>query len=58
MDGRFDTDAAWQLASALRQELRDTEEVLRRRHPYVAGAEWTPKRNNGTSGYVEGATLY
>ena len=52
---RFDEAAAWSLASALRQELRDTEEVLRRRHPYVAGAEFNPKRNNGTQGYVKGA---
>ena len=53
----FDERAAWQLASTLQQELHDIEEVLRRKHPYVAGAEFTPKRNNKTSGYIEGATF-
>ena len=55
MDGRFDESAAWKLASTITQELRETEESLRRRHPYVAGAEFTPKRNNRTQGYVEGS---
>ena len=54
---RFDTDAAWKLASTLRQELRETEEALRRRHPYVAGAEFTPKRDNRTQGYAKGASF-
>ena len=53
----FDERSAWQLASTLQQELQDLEEVLRSRHPYVAGAEFTPKRNNKTSGYIEGATF-
>ncbi len=52
---RFDQNAAWELTSALTKELRETEESLRRQHPYVAGAEFTPKRNNRTQGYVEGA---
>ena len=52
---KFDTAAAWELASTLQRELRETEESLRRKHPYVAGAEFTPKRNNSTQGYVEGA---
>ena len=51
----FDSDAAWQFASTLREELRTLEETLRRAHPYVAGTEFTPKRNNSTQGYVEGA---
>ena len=51
----FDSNAAWQFASTLREELRTLEETLRGRHPYVAGAEFTPKRNNSTQGYVEGA---
>ena len=54
---KFDTAAAWQLASTLQGELRETEESLRRQHPYVAGAEFTPKRNNSTQGYVEGASF-
>ena len=32
---KFDTAAAWQLASTLQGELRETEESLRRQHPYV-----------------------
>ena len=54
---RFDEAAAWKLASALRQELQETEEALRRRHPYVAGAEFTPKRDNRTQGYAKGASF-
>ena len=53
----FAERSAWELASSLRQELQDIEEVLRERHPYVAGAEFTPKRNNKTQGYIEGATF-
>ena len=52
---KFDTQAAWQLASTLQEELREAEESLRRQHPYVAGTEFTPKRNNRTQGYVAGA---
>ncbi len=33
----FDEAAAWQLASSLSQELRETEALLRRRHPFVRG---------------------
>jgi DNA polymerase I-like protein with 3'-5' exonuclease and polymerase domains len=53
----FDERSAWQLASTLQQELQDLEEVLRKQHPYVAGNEFTPKRNNSTSGYIEGASF-
>ena len=53
----FDERSAWQLASTLQQELQDLEEILRTRHPYVAGSEFTPKRNNKTSGYIEGASF-
>ena len=51
----FDESAAWQLASTLQRELRETEELLRRRHPFVRGSEFTPKRNNRRQGFVEGA---
>jgi len=54
---RFDEAAAWQLTSALTEELREIEESLRRQHPFVQGAEFTPKRNNSRQGYVEGASL-
>lgn len=54
---KFDSDVAWELASTFRQELREIEEALRRRHPYVAGAIFNPRRNNRTQGYVEGASF-
>ena len=48
-------ELAWELESSLRSELRQTEELLRDSYPFVAGSEFTPKRNNGPAGYVEGA---
>ena len=54
---RFDELAAWKLASALRKELEETHQLLRNRHPFVFKSEFTPKRNNSTTGYVEGATF-
>ena len=54
---RFSSDAAFEFASTLRQELREIETALRWRHPYVEGAEFTPKRDNRTQGYVKGASL-
>ena len=53
----FDESNAWELESALAQELRDTTEALRARFPFIPGPEFTPKRNNRTQGYVEGATF-
>ena len=53
----FDERAAWQLESALRKEYEDTTKVLRNRHPFVKGTEFTPKRANRTKGYVAGATF-
>ena len=53
----FDERAAQQLASSLQEELEKTKEDLRRRHPFVKGEEKTPKRNNKTQGYIEGATF-
>ena len=53
----FNERAAWELASTLRNELEETERLLRERFPVVAGSEFTPKRNNKTQGYVEGATF-
>ena len=51
----FNERAARQLESTLRKEYEDTCKVLRDRHPYVKGTEFTPKRANRTKGYVEGA---
>jgi len=50
----FDERAAWELESTLRKELEDLSNLLRNRHPFVGGKEFTPKRNNRTSGYLEG----
>jgi DNA polymerase I-like protein with 3'-5' exonuclease and polymerase domains len=51
----FDERSAWELASTLRRELEQTYQLLRDRHPYVAGSVFTPKRNNRTQGYVKDA---
>ena len=51
----FDEPKARSLESALRKELEDTTRILREQHPFVAGALFTPKRNNRTQGYIEGA---
>jgi DNA polymerase I-like protein with 3'-5' exonuclease and polymerase domains len=51
----FDERAAWELASSLRKQLEETHKLLLDRYPYVAGSVFTPKRDNRTKGYVEGA---
>ncbi len=51
----FDERSAWELESSLRQELEDFTQLLRNRHPFVAGSVFNPKRNNRTQGYVAGA---
>ena len=53
----FDESSARELESSLRREYEDTTKVLRDRHPYVAGPLFTPKRDNRTQGYVNGAQL-
>ena len=50
----FDERAAYELESALRGELEEATEILRRKFGFVAGAVFTPKRNNRTQGYVQG----
>ena len=53
----FDERAAWELESSLRKELEELTQVLRNRHPFVAGSLFTPKRNNQTQGYFEGCEI-
>ena len=53
----FDERRAQELESTLRRELEETHEILRRQFPYVAGALFTPKRDNRTQGYINGAQL-
>ena len=50
----FDERAAYELESALRGEMEEATEVLRRKFGFVAGTVFTPKRNNRTQGYVQG----
>jgi len=49
----FNERSAWELESSLRTELEDFTQLLRNRHPFVAGSIFTPRRNNQTLGYVE-----
>ena len=51
----FDESKAQQLESHLRGEMEDTVEILRGQFPFVGGKMFTPKRNNSSTGYVEGA---
>ena len=53
----FDEPAARELESALRREYEETCQLLRNRHPFVAGPLFTPKRNNRTKGFRAGATF-
>ena len=53
----FDEQGARGLESTLRREVEETTKLLRRKFPYVAGAVFTPKRNNRTQGYIEGASF-
>jgi len=53
----FDEPAAQQLESTLRTELQEAVNLLRDRYAFVAGPEFTPKRNNKTKGYIAGATF-
>ena len=53
----FNEQEARSLESALRQEVEDTTRILREQYPFVAGALFTPKRDNRTQGYVAGAEL-
>jgi len=53
----FDEQRAQELEQTLRRELETTTELLRKQYPYVAGALFTPKRDNRTQGYVKGSEL-
>ena len=50
----FNESSARELEQTLRGELEEATNILRRKHPFVAGAVFTPKRNNRTQGYVQG----
>lgn len=51
----FDVKAGEQLESVLRSESEELASQLRDAFPYVAGKQFTPKRDNSSLGYVKGA---
>ncbi len=53
----FDVSAGQQLTQTLQKELEEAKQSIKDRHPFVKGEEKTPKRNNKTQGYIEGATF-
>ena len=53
----FNERQAHELEGVLRSELEQLTSELRDKYPLIAGSEFTPKRNNKTSGYVEGCTF-
>ena len=53
----FDEKVARELESTLRREYEETCQLLRNRHPFVAGPLFTPKRDNRTKGFRTGATF-
>tara|TARA_B100000686_G_scaffold98274_1_gene105198 strand:+ start:1117 stop:2379 length:1263 start_codon:yes stop_codon:yes gene_type:complete len=53
----FDEKSARELESTLRTELESTQAKLRADFPYVAGAVFTPKRDNQRTGYVKGVSF-
>ena len=53
----FDEKSARELESTLRTELESTQAKIRADFPYVAGAVFTPKRDNQRTGYVKGVSF-
>ena len=53
----FNERAAWELTQTLQKEYEETCKILRARHPQVEASQFTPKRNNQTQGYIQGATF-
>ena len=51
----FDVVKAQKLESTLRTEMDQLADQMRETFPYVDGGNMTPKRNNKTKGYYEGA---
>jgi DNA polymerase I-like protein with 3'-5' exonuclease and polymerase domains len=50
----FDERSAHELESELRSALESLQESLRKKHPLVAGSEFTPRRPNRSYGYFTG----
>ena len=51
----FDESEGQQLESHLRREMEEVTGILREQFPLIGGKMFTPKRNNASQGYVEGA---
>ena len=51
----FDVKKAQELESTLRTEMDKLADRMRETFPYVDGGRMTPKRNNNTKGYIDGA---
>ena len=53
----FDERGACELEQTLRREMEEATGILRSKYGFVAGALFTPKRNNRTQGYVQGCSF-
>ena len=53
----FNEQKSQQLESHLRGEMEELVEVLQKQFPLIGGALFTPKRDNSSQGYREGAQL-
>lgn len=54
---QFDEQKCQQLESHLRREMEKVTGILQKQFPLIGGKMFTPKRNNASQGYVEGAEL-
>ncbi len=53
----FDCKGAMELEAEIVTQLKDIDERLRQRFPFVDGGMFTPKRNDKTRGYVEDSAM-
>tara|TARA_R100001086_G_scaffold51282_1_gene22841 strand:- start:4412 stop:6340 length:1929 start_codon:yes stop_codon:yes gene_type:complete len=53
----FDCKGAMELEAEIANQLKDIDERLRQRFPFVDGGLFTPKRNDSSRGYVAQATM-
>ncbi len=53
----FDVQGALELEAEINGQLNTLNERLRQRFPFVDGGLFTPRRNDSSRGYVEGATM-
>ncbi len=53
----FDCEGAMKLEAEIVSQLKDIDERLRQRFPFVDGGLFTPKRNDSSRGYIAKATM-